>query len=84
VTPLIRLSESLDVTSNQPENSNMVVVIVRKGDQQAGLVIDEMLGQLEIVIKPLGKYTSRCKFISGATILGDGEIALILDTNALV
>ena len=84
VTPLIRLSESLDVQSNQPENSNMVVVIVRKGDQQAGLVIDEMLGQLEIVIKPLGKYTSRCKFISGATILGDGEIALILDTNALV
>ena len=84
VTPLIRLSESLDVQSNQPENSNMVVVIVRKGDQQAGLVIDEMLGQLEIVIKPLGKYTSKCKFISGATILGDGEIALILDTNALV
>ena len=62
----------------------MVVVIVKKGEQQAGLVIDEMLGQLEIVIKPLGKYTSKCKFISGATILGDGEIALILDTNALV
>ncbi|MBR4530731.1 MAG: chemotaxis protein CheA [Lachnospiraceae bacterium] len=84
VTPLIRLSESLEVESNQPENANMVVVIVKKGEQQAGLVIDEMLGQLEIVIKPLGKYTSRCKFISGATILGDGEIALILDTNALV
>ena len=84
VTPLIRLSKSLEVESNQPEDSNMVVVIVKKGEQQAGLVIDEMLGQLEIVIKPLGKYTSKCKFISGATILGDGEIALILDTNALV
>ncbi len=84
VTPLIRLSKSLEVESNQPEDANMVVVIVKKGEQQAGLVIDEMLGQLEIVIKPLGKYTSKCKFISGATILGDGEIALILDTNALV
>ncbi|MCR5674969.1 MAG: chemotaxis protein CheA [Lachnospiraceae bacterium] len=84
VTPLIRLSKSLEVESTQPEDANMVVVIVKKGEQQAGLVIDEMIGQLEIVIKPLGKLSNKCKFISGATILGDGEIALILDTNALV
>ncbi|MCR4761938.1 MAG: chemotaxis protein CheA [Lachnospiraceae bacterium] len=84
VTPLIRLSKSLEVQSTQPEDANMVVVIVKKGEQQAGLVIDEMIGQLEIVIKPLGKLSNKCKFISGATILGDGEIALILDTNALV
>ena len=61
----------------------MVVVIARKGDQQIGLVIDELMGQQEIVIKPLGKYTNKCKLISGATILGDGEIALILDTNSI-
>ena len=47
------------------------------------LVVDELMGQQEIVIKSLGKYINKCKFISGATILGDGEIALILDANAL-
>ena len=50
----------------------------------SGLVIDELIGQQEIVIKSLGKYIKQCKFISGATILGDGEVALILDANALL
>jgi len=84
VIPLVRLSEVLDVESSKSSDENMVVVIVKKGDKQAGLVIDELLGQQEIVIKSLGKYIKQCKFISGATILGDGEIALILDANALL
>ena len=61
-----------------------IVVIVKKGDKLAGLVIDDLIGQQEIVIKSLGKYIKQCKFISGATILGDGEVALILDANALL
>lgn len=84
VIPLIRLSEVLDVESKNPDDANLIVVIVKKGDQLAGLVIDELIGQQEIVIKSLGKYVKQCKFISGATILGDGEIALILDANALI
>lgn len=84
VIPLIRLSEVLDVDSKRAEDENLVVVIVKKGDKTAGLVIDELIGQQEIVIKSLGKYVKQCKFISGATILGDGEIALILDANALI
>ena len=83
VIPLIRLNEVLDIESNKSPEENLVVVIVKKGDKLAGLVIDELLGQLEIVIKSLGKYINKCKIISGATILGDGEIALILDANAL-
>ncbi|SEF43955.1 two-component system, chemotaxis family, sensor kinase CheA [Butyrivibrio sp. Su6] len=83
VLPLIRLSEVLDTESTKDPEEDMVVVIARKGDQLAGLVIDELMGQQEIVIKPLGKYTNKCKLISGATILGDGEIALILDTNSI-
>ncbi len=83
VLPLIRLSEVLDTESTKNPEEDMVVVIARKGDQLAGLVIDELMGQQEIVIKPLGKYTNKCKLISGATILGDGEIALILDTNSI-
>ena len=84
VIPIIRLSEVLDVESKRSDEENLIVVIVKKGDKQAGLVIDELIGQQEIVIKTLGKYVKQCKFISGATILGDGEIALILDTNALI
>lgn len=84
VIPLIRLSELLDIQSLRGEQENLTVVIVKKGDRMAGLVIDELIGQQEIVIKSLGKYIKRCKFISGATILGDGEVALILDANALI
>ena len=83
VTPIVRLNKVLDTDSTKAPEEDMVVVITRKGDQQIGLVIDELMGQQEIVIKPLGKYTNKCKLISGATILGDGEIALILDTNAI-
>ena len=84
VIPLIRLTEVLDVESTRSPEDNLIVVIVKKGDKMAGLVIDELIGQQEIVIKSLGKYIKQCKFISGATILGDGEVALILDANALL
>ncbi|MBQ7933983.1 MAG: chemotaxis protein CheA [Lachnospiraceae bacterium] len=84
VLPLIRLSEVLDIESAKSPEDNLVVVIVKKGDKMAGLVIDELIGQQEIVIKSLGKYIKQTKFISGATILGDGEVALILDANALM
>lgn len=84
VIPLIRLSNVLDVESTKSPEEHLMVVIVKKGDKLAGLVIDDMIGQQEIVIKSLGKYIKQCKFISGATILGDGEVALILDANALI
>lgn len=84
VIPLIRLNELLDIEHTASKNEDLIVVIIKKGDKRAGLVIDELIGQQEIVIKTLGKYIKQCKFINGATILGDGEIALILDTNALI
>ncbi len=84
VIPLIRLNEVLDNESTKSPDENLLVIIVKKGDKLAGLVVDEVMGQQEIVIKSLGKYINKQKIISGATILGDGEIALILDTNALL
>ncbi|MBO6113045.1 MAG: chemotaxis protein CheA [Lachnospiraceae bacterium] len=84
VIPIIRLSDVLGVESSRAENENLVVVIVKKGDTQAGLVVDELMGQQEIVIKSLGKYINCDRIISGATILGDGEVALIVDANALI
>ena len=84
VIPLIRLHEILDVESKKDPSENLVVVVVKKGDKLAALAVDELIGQQEIVIKSLGKYVSKCKIISGATVLGDGEVALILDANALI
>ncbi|MCM1111775.1 MAG: chemotaxis protein CheA [Muribaculum sp.] len=84
VIPLIRMNKLLDIESDRSAEESLIVVIVKKGDRMAGLVVDELLGQQEIVIKSLGSYIRQCKFINGATILGDGEVALILDANALL
>lgn len=84
VIPIVRLDEVLDCPPIDEDQENLVVVIVKKGDKQTGLVIDNLLGQQEIVIKPLGKYINIPKIISGATILGDGGVALIIDSNSLV
>ena len=85
VIPIVRLDTILNVEKTKESDGNLIVVIVKKGDQLAGLVVDELMGQQEIVIKSLGKYIScASRIISGATILGDGEVALILDTNVLI
>ncbi len=84
VIPLIRLDNVLDVEPKEEEDERLTVVIVNKGDKQAGLVVDNLIGQQEIVIKSLGNYINNSKIISGATILGDGEVALILDVNTLM
>ncbi|MBO4338068.1 MAG: chemotaxis protein CheA [Lachnospiraceae bacterium] len=84
VVPLIRMNQVLSIESTKSPDENLLVIIVKKGDKLAGLVVDELMGQQEIVIKSLGKYINKSKIISGATILGDGEVALILDTNALI
>ena len=84
VIPLIRLGELLEVPDTAEDAENITVVVIKKGDKQAGLVVDSLIGQMEIVIKSLGKYININKMISGATILGDGDVALIIDANAIV
>ncbi|MDO4188796.1 MAG: chemotaxis protein CheA [Lachnospiraceae bacterium] len=85
VIPIVRLDSILNVEKTKESDGNLIVVIVKKGEQLAGLVVDELMGQQEIVIKSLGKYINcSSRIISGATILGDGEVALILDTNVLM
>ncbi|MBQ2320870.1 MAG: chemotaxis protein CheA [Lachnospiraceae bacterium] len=84
VIPLIRLDQILDIEPSNPDAENLTVVIVNKGDKLAGLVVDNLIGQQEIVIKSIGNYINCSKMIGGATILGDGEIALILEVNTLV
>lgn len=84
VIPLIRLDQILDIEASSNEVESLTVVIVKKGNKLAGLVVDNLIGQQEIVIKSIGSYINCSKMIGGATILGDGEIALILEVNALV
>lgn len=78
VIPLIKLHEI------EPDRSAFSVVIIERGIKKVGLVVDELVVQREIVIKALDPIFSDVKGVSGATILGDGKVALILDTATLV
>ncbi len=84
VVPIVRLGNVLKCTPAEVEPEELLVVIVKKGERLAGMVVDELIGQQEIVIKSIGKYIKNYRIISGATILGNGEVALILDVNSLV
>lgn len=60
------------------------VIVVNYEDKEVGLVVDEVVGEYQAVLKPLGKYYKNQEIISGATILGDGTIALVMDTNKAI
>ncbi|MDN5351469.1 MAG: two-component system, chemotaxis family, sensor kinase CheA [Clostridiales bacterium] len=81
--PIIRMKEVLEIECDEEPLDELIVVIVKKGDVEAGLVVDSLIGQQEIVIKSLGKYLTGIKAIAGATILGNGSVALIVDPNQL-
>ncbi|WPC41090.1 chemotaxis protein CheA [Clostridium sp. JS66] len=82
VTPLVRLSNRLNLTKE--DSAKNYIVIVNVGEKTVGLMVDGLFGQKEIVIKPLGKTLQGLKEYIGATILGDGLVTLILDVAALV
>ena len=82
--PIFRLSELFNITPENQDASKSFVVIVSTGMQKIGLVVDELMGQQEVVIKPLEDYLQENSGFSGATIIGDGKISLILDVYELV
>lgn len=85
VIPLVSLAQIYEVPgSDSSQAAETEIVIVKKGDKMAALAVNELIGQQEIVLKNLGKYLSSVFAVSGATILGDGQVALIIDTNALI
>jgi len=83
VIPIVRLNKILDIPTDENNKKQLTAVIVKKGERLSGFLVDSLIGQQEIVIKSLGKLLSGIKFIAGATILGDGNVALILDVNSL-
>lgn len=85
VVPLVFLNEVFSVPSDKDVSNEFVsIVIVKRGDKMTGLVVDSFIGQQEVVLKSLGGYLQNIPAISGATILGDGQVALIIDSNALI
>lgn len=81
LVPLVYLKEMFGIDSET--KSQFPVVVVRKGNKLVGVVVNDLIGQQEIVMKPLGTYLEGIPAISGATILGDGRVALIVDSNDL-
>lgn len=85
IIPIIRLANVLNIPYTTVEQQDeLFVVIVHMGDQRAGIIVDNLIGQQEIVIKSLGKLLAGIKVIAGATILGNGQVALILDIGSLM
>ncbi len=81
VLPFIRLREFFDVEGAPPTREN--VVVISAAGRKAGIVVDQLLGEFQTVIKPLGSLFKHLRGIGGSTILGSGEVALILDVQAL-
>ncbi|MBS4198976.1 chemotaxis protein CheA [Bacillus sp. FJAT-49732] len=84
VVPLISLKDIFGLQQDNELEEFISIVIVRKGEKMAALIVDSFIGQQEIVLKSLGHYLTEVFAISGATILGDGQVALIIDCNALI
>ncbi|REK67265.1 MULTISPECIES: chemotaxis protein CheA [Cohnella] len=82
VLSLAELLESPDYRDDQEEETEMLVI--RKGEKLAAVLVDDFIAQNEIVLKTMGKYLTNLQFVSGATILGDGQVALIIDPNSLI
>ncbi len=82
VLPIIRLRELYDLDGEASRRQN--VVVVRGGGKRVGLVVDQLMGELQTVIKPLGKVFQRVQGVSGFTILGTGAVALLLDIPGLL
>lgn len=85
IIPLIRVGEFFELrTPEQRDPEKVMIVVVAVGNRQIGLIVDDFVGDQEIVIKPLSELVGRIPGISGATILGNGSIALIVDVQSLV
>jgi two-component system chemotaxis sensor kinase CheA len=80
--PFVRLRERFRIAGTPARRRS--IVVVRHGSSRAGLVVDSLLGEFQTVIKPLGKVFGGARFLSGSSILGSGEVALILDMAALL
>jgi two-component system chemotaxis sensor kinase CheA len=85
IIPVVRLDKILSIPGAviDSDKKSLTAVIVKKGDKYSAFIVDALIGQQEVVIKSLGMVLAGVKYIAGATILGDGNVALIVDVNSL-
>lgn len=83
VLPLFRLSDVLEYPGNSTAETKLPVVVVGISEKRIGFIVDELIGEQEIVIKSLGEFIGQIPGLAGATIMGDGKVALILDVRGL-
>ncbi|MEY2238786.1 chemotaxis protein CheA [Bacillus altitudinis] len=84
IVPVVYLKKQFNVPNANDLEEELHIIVVRKGDKLTAFVVDSFIGQQEVVLKSLGDYLPNVFAISGATILGDGQVALIVDCNALI
>ena len=84
IVPVVYLKEQFNVEDSSDDLDQLHAIVVKKGDKLTAFVVDSFIGQQEVVLKSLGDYLTNVFAISGATILGDGQVALIIDCNALI
>ncbi|MCY7855215.1 chemotaxis protein CheA [Bacillus sonorensis] len=84
IVPVVYLKEQFNVEDSADDLDQLHAIVVKKGDKLTAFVVDSFIGQQEVVLKSLGDYLTNVFAISGATILGDGQVALIIDCNALI
>ncbi len=84
ILPLVKMDKFLNLKNQPKNNKNQYIVVVGIGLLRVGLIVDELLGQQEIVIKSLGEYLGSIKGLAGSTILGDGKVIMIIDVPELV
>jgi two-component system chemotaxis sensor kinase CheA len=82
--PLLRLYQHFGITPRTPDPCQSMVVVVESAQEARCILIDDLLGQQEVVIKSLGDSFKNNRMLSGAAILGDGRVGLILDPRSLV
>ena len=83
-TPLLRLGHYLGTASRAVKPEDGIIVVVESGDAARGLLVDELIGKQEVVIKSLGRAFRQQNLLAGGAVLGDGWVGLILDVDTLV
>lgn len=84
VLPLVRLADIYNLQCNDQNSKKVFVVVLGSGNKKVGVIVERLLGEQEIVIKSLGSYLGQVEGLSGATILGDGRVALIVDARGII
>ncbi|HEX2995333.1 MAG TPA: chemotaxis protein CheW, partial [Anaerolineales bacterium] len=83
VLPLLQLSDIFELSGSAEERKNFFAVVIQSGRQQIGLIVDSLIGEEEVVVKPLGSFIGDVRGISSAAILGSGQVALNIDVFSL-